>query len=82
MHPLINDLTKLDENELHKKFGELQKRMIQAHQFGPQNLIPQLQLLMDDYRLEIQRRNQKQMEALAEKTKKSNQDMDGIIDIK
>jgi hypothetical protein len=78
MHPLGPDLTGLTDDELHKKYGELQKRFGQAYRFGPQSIIPQLQMLMQDYQSEISMRNQKQMEELSKNTGKGPK---GIIDI-
>jgi hypothetical protein len=77
MHPLGPDLTGLSNDELHKKFGELQKRFNQAYRFGPQGIIPQLQMLMQDYQAEISLRNQKQLEEL----NKNSKGPKGIIDI-
>ena len=78
MHPLGSDLTGLTDDELHKKYGELQKRYGQAYRFGPQGIIPQLQMLMQDYQYEINIRNQKQMDELSKNTSKGPK---GIIDI-
>ena len=78
MHPLAPDLTGLSDDELHKKFSELQKRFGQAYRFGPQSIIPQLQMLMQDYQAEISLRNQKQLEELSKSTGKGPK---GIIDI-
>jgi len=75
MHPLVSDLS---DDELHSKYGELQKRFGQAYRFGPQGIIPQLQMLMQDYQYEIGIRNQKQMEEL---NKNSGKGPKGIIDI-
>ena len=77
MHPLSPDLTGLTDEELHKKYGELQKRFNQAYRFGPQSIIPQLQMLMQDYQMEIGIRNQKQMAELDKNSKGPK----GIIDI-
>jgi hypothetical protein len=77
MHPLGPDLTGLSDDELHNKYSELQKRFGQAYRFGPQSIIPQLQMLMQDYQMEIKLRNQKHMEEL----NKNNKGPKGIIDI-
>jgi hypothetical protein len=77
MHPLGPDLTQLADAELHKKHGELVQRLGQAYRIGPFNIIGQLQLILDDYNYEIQRRNQKIMDDMMKKGK----GMDGIIDI-
>jgi hypothetical protein len=78
MHPLGSNLSDLSDDELHSKYGELQKRFGQAYRFGPQGIIPQLQMLMQDYQYEIGIRNQKQMEEL---NKNSGKGPKGIIDI-
>ena len=77
MHPLGSDLSNLSDDELHKKYGELQKRFGQAYRFGPQSIIPQIQMLMQDYQYEINLRNQKQLEDL----NKNRKGPKGIIDI-
>ena len=77
MHPLGPDLTGLTDDELHNKYSELQKRYTQAYRFGPQSIIPQLQMLMQDYQMEISLRNQTHMEELSKNSKGPK----GIIDI-
>jgi len=84
MHPLGNDLTKLSDDDLNKKFGELSKRFNQAYRFGPQQIIPQLQILMGDYQEEMKRRQAKAMQEMMEKMNKDKnggKGMKGIIDI-
>lgn len=81
MHPLGNDLSKLSEDELNKKFGELSKRFNQAYRFGPQQIIPQLQMLMQDYQEEMRRRQAKAMQEMTEKMDKDKNGNKGIIDI-
>lgn len=78
MHPLSPDLSGLTDAELHKKHGELVLKLGQAHRIGPFGIIGQLQMILEDYQSEIQRRNAKIMEDMAKKGK----DMGGIIDIK
>jgi len=77
MHPLGPNLTGLSDAELQKKYSELQKRMGQAWRFGPQSVIPQLQMIMEDYQAEISLRMQKQMAELDKNSKNPK----GIIDI-
>jgi hypothetical protein len=59
MHPLSPDLTKLTDDELHTKRSELQNRLVFAYRMGHGDMAGQLQLLLDDYSMEVQRRNQK-----------------------
>ena len=46
MHPLGSNLTDMSDDDLQKKYGELQKRYMQAYRFGPMGVIPQIQMLM------------------------------------
>ena len=61
MHPLAPDLSAFTEEELHTKRGELQGRMSYAYQIGNADMVGQLQLLLQDYAMEVDRRNQKMM---------------------
>lgn len=78
MHPLINNLTELSDADLHKKHGELISRLNQAYRAGPYGIIGQLQMVLQDYQIEIQRRNQLAYEEMMRKSKTQS----GIIDIK
>lgn len=77
MHPLSPNLTDLNDTELQQKYSELQKRLGQAWRFGPQSLVPQIQMVMEDYQNELNVRMQKQMEELNKNSKNTK----GIIDI-
>jgi hypothetical protein len=77
MHPLSPDLTQLTDAELHKKYNELVKRLNQSYKIGPYGIVRQLQMVINDYNIEIQRRNQKMLDDLSKKGK----DLGGIIDI-
>lgn len=82
MHPLTSNLSELSDDELHKKHAELQKKLTQAYTIGPVGLIPQIQMVMEDYQSEITRRNQKQMEELLQRAEKDGKGFKNIIDIK
>ena len=62
MHPLTNDLSKLSEEELHSKRSELNTRLSFAYRMGHGDMVNQLQLILGDYAMEVERRNQKMME--------------------
>ena len=86
MHPLISNLSSLTDDELHKKLAELNKRFMQAYRIGPAQVIPQLQMLIEDYNSEISKRNAKKMQEMQEKfdkvaNKNDGKGMKGIIDI-
>lgn len=78
MHPLVSNLTELSDADLHKKHGELVSRLNQAYRIGPYAIIPQLQMLLDDYNNEVQRRNQLAYEEIMKKSTGYK----NIIDIK
>jgi hypothetical protein len=85
MHPLTPDLTKLKDDEVQAKFGDLVKRLNQAYRVGPYSLVPQLQMLLGDYQDEITRRNQKHLEEMDKKMEKAmggKKAVKDILDIK
>jgi energy-converting hydrogenase A subunit M len=51
--------------------------MNQAHRFGPTSVIPQMQMILENYRYEMDVRNRKLMEEMEAK----NNNFKGIIDI-
>lgn len=63
MHPLTPDLEKLSDEELHTKRSELQTRLNYAYRIGSADMVNQLQLIIMDYGYEVERRNQKMLEA-------------------
>jgi len=78
MHPLVSDLSGLSTEELHKKYNELMQKYNQAHRFGPVSVIPQMQMILENFRHEMDARNRKIMAEMEEKSDKFK----GIIDIK
>lgn len=81
MHPLGTNLSTLTDDEVHQKYADLIKRFNQAYRFGPQSIIPQIQMVMEDYQNEIQRRNSQQMDELNKKMAAEGKGFGGIIDI-
>lgn len=78
MHPLVSDLSNLTAEELQKKYTELTTKMNQAYRHGPTSVIPQMQMILDHYREEIDKRHRKTLEDMEQKSDKFK----GIIDIK
>lgn len=78
MHPLVQDLSTLSNEELHKKYNELMQKYNQAHRFGPVSVLPQMQMVLENFRYEMDARNRKIIEEMEEKNNKFK----GIIDIK
>lgn len=78
MHPLVSDLSGLSNEDLHKKYNELMSKMNQAYRSGPTSIIPQMQMILENYRYEMDNRNRKTLEEMEAKSDKFK----GIIDIK
>ena len=78
MHPLVSNLEDLSNEELHKKYNELMGKLNQAYKFGPTSIIPQIQMILENYKFEMDRRNRKTLEEIESK----NDNFKGIIDIK
>jgi hypothetical protein len=78
MHPLVQDVTQLKDDELHKKIHELTTKLTQAYKMGNYALAGQCHMLLEDFNAESVRRNQKILEEMQEKNNKFS----GIIDIK
>jgi len=81
MHPLSPDLSTLTDEEVASKFNELSKRLGQAYRSGPSQIIPQIQMLMQDYQQELGNRQQKLMKEMEERAEKNGKGFKGIIDI-
>jgi hypothetical protein len=77
MHPLAPDLSKLTDEELNQKRGELQNRLIMSYRMANPDLVTQLQLLLQDYDMEIQTRNQR----LIDQMSKASKNFGNIINI-
>lgn len=69
MHPLAPDLSKLTDDELQKKRSELQNRLGYVYRMGNADLVTQLTMLINDYDIEIQTRNQRLMDQMAKASK-------------
>ena len=77
MHPLAPDLSELSNEELYKKYNELNSKFMIAHLVGTGSLVQQMNMLLENYRAEMGRRHEKM---LADASKNSN--FKNIIDIK
>jgi|DEB19_MinimDraft_3_1074340.scaffolds.fasta_scaffold169402_2 hypothetical protein len=77
LHPLAPDLSNLNMDELLEKYNQLTKRYIQAQRLGSGSVLGQMSMLLEDYRQEIGRRQQKMLEDASNK----NKNFRNIIDI-
>lgn len=80
MHPLAPDLSNLTDEELYTKRSELQNKLSYAYRIGNADMVNQLNLLIQDYMLESERRNAKILED-ARKSGRLGKDDDGAKDI-
>lgn len=62
MHPLTQDLSTLTDEELHSKRSDLQTKLSFAYRMGHGDMVQQLQLVLGDYAMEVEIRNQKMLE--------------------
>lgn len=67
MHPLVGDLAGFTDDELFLKINELTSKMHRAYRMGYGDAVQQLQMILEDYRFEYQRRQDKIMEEIAGK---------------
>ena len=77
MHPLVGNLEELSNEELHKKYNDLMQKYNQAFRFGPTSVLPQMQMILESYQSEMNKRNRKTLEDMEKKSDKFK----GIIDI-
>jgi len=78
MHPLSPNLSTLSQDELNKKYSDLLSRLGTARRFGRPDMIQQLQMILEDYQFEMDKRNRAQIEEMEKNSKTFNK----IIDIK
>jgi hypothetical protein len=77
MHPLAPDLSGLSNDELLTKYNELNTKFMMASRTGS-GVVMQMNMLLEDYRAELRRRQEKM---LSDATNK-NPNFKNIIDIK
>lgn len=70
MHPLLDSLDSLSNEEVQKKHGEIMQKLNQAYSMGNQHLINQLNMIMESYQEELNKRNKKMFDDLAGKDDK------------
>jgi len=77
-HPLAPDLSGLSNDDLLKKYNELSQKLGIAYRTGSGSVIQQMQMVLEGYKEELRRRQEKM---LADATNK-NPNFKNIIDIK
>lgn len=77
-NPLIGDLTGLTDEELSAKINELSSKINFAYRSGSGSVVGQMQVVMNHYQEEYQRRARIKVEEL----EKNSRNFKNIIDIK
>jgi len=75
MHPLVQDLDTLKENELENKINDLTRKYFQTSNSAVKH---QISLLLDDYKFALQR---KRDSAYQEMMQTRNKDLDKLIKV-
>lgn len=75
MHPLTEDLSKLNDQELFKKISDLTNYLTQSYRLANYDVVGQIHMLLDDYTAEANRRHQK----VLEETTKKNESLSELI---
>lgn len=70
MHPLLDELSGLSNEEVQKKHSEIMQKLNQAYGMGNQMLINQINMIMESYQEELNKRNKKMFDDLAGKDDK------------
>lgn len=74
VHPLTPDLSKLTDEELFTKRNDLTNRLNYAYNIGNADMVNQIQLIIQDYGLEIEARNRKMLEQAQKSGRLGGQD--------
>lgn len=77
MHPLTPDLSNMSIEELTAKHSDLLKKITLAYRWGNADMVQQLQMLIEDYKNELNERNRRQLEEM----NKASKNFKNIIDI-
>lgn len=78
MHPLVEDLSKMNDQELFKKISDLTNYLTQSYRLGNYSIVGQIHMLLDDYTAEANRRHQKTLE----EANKKNESLNDLIQTK
>jgi len=70
MHPLLDSLDGLSNEEVQKKHGEIMQKLNQAYGMNNPQMIQQLNMIMESYQEELNKRNKKMFDDLAGKDDK------------
>lgn len=77
-HPLVDDISKLKDNELEAKILDLSKKYHIAARSGQGSVCSQILLILNSLKEEMYERHKKSLETL---NKRNNEDIDGLINV-
>ena len=77
-HPLLQNLAEIKDGELEEKINELGRKYTIAARTGMNDVMPQLAVIIEAYRTELQKR---QANKLKELQKNQNKDLDSLIKV-
>ena len=80
-HPLTPELKNMNDSDLAKKISELNKRIVYGYRMGNQHLIQQVQMMLEDYMIEQQRRDQERFEKTNKNAENNGRNWDDFIDV-
>jgi len=80
MHPLAPNFSEMSDDVLNENIKKLQTRITHAYR-SSSSVVPQIQMLLEDYQEERRRRDKESLEKIMNKSKDSGSDWDDIIDI-
>lgn len=62
MHPLTPELSGVSTEDLYKRVSELTGKLTFAYRMGQGDLVAQIQLVLQDYQMELEKRNREMLE--------------------
>jgi ElaB/YqjD/DUF883 family membrane-anchored ribosome-binding protein len=80
-HPLTPNLSDLTDAELQNKIQQLSKRLSQSYRLGGHHLQSQINLMLEDYKAEIHKRNQDKIQKTKQAAEKAGKNFGDSIDI-
>lgn len=69
-HPLLGSLSELSNEEVQEKYNDITKKLNQAYMMGNQMVINQLNMIMESYQTELNKRHKKMFDDLEVKDDK------------
>lgn len=78
-HPLISDLESLKDTEIEQKINDLSQKYSIAARYGNGGVCDQILLVLESYKMEMQRRHREKINKVT--VKNQEKDLDNLINI-